>query len=215
MIRSVLPEREVAICRRLKLWREQRGIKRKDFAGVLDIRADSYSSYEYARAPLRYRLARQITAEFPLNPRWLATGDGPSGVRVVLPPAEELGESPRALFSQVYDRWLAADVERDTAAIVGSFNFSLPLSGSRLAPPGPERLKVHQMLAVVLRERLLQVPDEHVSEFVAELLRFMETKVSGYPTEASEVVQTRRTLLELEAHLREQARRQMGIPDAL
>jgi DNA-binding phage protein len=45
-----------------------------------------------------------------INPVWLATGQDIKYWRSVLPPAEELGVNPKALFSKVYDQHLHAQL---------------------------------------------------------------------------------------------------------
>ena len=106
MQKSLTP-RETDICRRLRSFREGKRISRTAFALAIGIGGERLASYEAARVPLRYEVFRCISEQFRLNPYWLATGGGsPELAAPIKESAFAANLKPRALFSEVYDRFL-------------------------------------------------------------------------------------------------------------
>lgn len=99
-----MTDRERAICRRLKQFREQIRWPQSDFAHELGITRDKLASMEYERSPLTYGIGYRICAMFDVNAEWLSTGQGvvsPSdGMATRIPP----GNLPeRTRFSEAMD----------------------------------------------------------------------------------------------------------------
>lgn len=110
---SLLPDREQQICSRLRQVRLDFRFKQGLFAEVLGVSIDRLKSFEYARAPIRYGVAKRLCAELSVNQRWLATGQEPQRPSMDIPPGYELFIPNRLLFSHVYDRLLAELFENE------------------------------------------------------------------------------------------------------
>ena len=196
MARSPLPPREIGICRRLQIWREQRKIRRTDFAYHLKLRADSYANYEYCRAPVTYGLACKIFSTFNLNPQWLAIDEGPSDVGVPIPSAKELGVSPRALFSEVYDSHLADDIAKKTAAVISSLEYrygSFEVSG-KMTTGGR-----HYLLETLLRrieDLAVSVSDADASAFANQICYTASEVAENFKIDEPDVIVARKVALE-------------------
>ena len=104
---SRLPTVEEEICLRLREVRRQLRWKQRDFAEELGITRDRLASYEYARAPLRYSLAKRMGEVFDVNQRWLATGKPPKKGYISVSEAIEAALPKGALFSFAYKNLLA------------------------------------------------------------------------------------------------------------
>ncbi len=70
----MLLDEEVRICGRLRQVREQSQKRQAEFARELGISRVRLASYEYAKAPVRYEIGKQICYRLNINQRWLATG---------------------------------------------------------------------------------------------------------------------------------------------
>lgn len=74
--KNPVPERELAVCRRLREFRLHTKLSQVAFAKEVDLDSARLASYEHGRAPIRYRLALLAHAKFELNLEWLAEGVG-------------------------------------------------------------------------------------------------------------------------------------------
>ena len=211
MPRSPLPARETAICRRLRVWREQHAISRKDFADKLGLRPDSYSAYEYARAPVRYDLAFNIIATFGINAQWLATGEGPDSVSIKIPPPTRIGVSPRELFSTVFDSQLAQEIAKKTTAIVNQHSPVLNVNLSVSIPGIVERTTIREMLVQQVAEWLVKVPDASFMESARNIFALTSDQFNGIPRDVPAIVEQRRLAIEAHELIAEKARKALGI----
>lgn len=101
---GMMTDRERAICRRLKQFREQIRWPQSAFAHELGISRDKLASIEYERSPLSYAIGYRVCAMFDVSAEWLSTGQGaatPSdGMSARIPP----GNLPaRVRFSEAMD----------------------------------------------------------------------------------------------------------------
>lgn len=92
-------------------------MKQKEFADVLGISVVRLKSYEYARAPIRFALAKTLTDKFSVNPKWLALGVGPMTPGVTIPSIFAAFIPSRALFSFIYDRLIGDMLEREASLV--------------------------------------------------------------------------------------------------
>lgn len=119
-----LGDREVAICRRFRDARLHAKWKMPDFANELEIPRDRLASYEYARSPIRYSLARKMCDRFNINQRWLATGRLPSRHYVDVHAYTE-GQIPdKMLFSEAYDIFLSKPLDAQIAQLAKGLHCS-------------------------------------------------------------------------------------------
>jgi transcriptional regulator with XRE-family HTH domain len=111
--KKALPARELEICRRFKLAREARRVSQYDLAQRLEVTRSRISSYEFELAPVPCEFALRACRELRISEEWLATGVTPIGPALGLSLLKYHGKvKARARFSEVYDSFLAADVER-------------------------------------------------------------------------------------------------------
>jgi len=103
---SPLPEQEKNICVRLREVRIGLEMNQKEFSERLGISILRLKSYEYARAPIRYEVARALIREFKINQRWLATGEPPTQPPFILPSVIDEAIPGRTLYSIAYERAL-------------------------------------------------------------------------------------------------------------
>jgi transcriptional regulator with XRE-family HTH domain len=116
-----IPEREAAICERLRAKRRELGIQQKEVARRINVPLDTFRGYEYARSPLRYGAAKRFCDEFDVNQRWLSTGDLPRKPYLELSSVVEQFIPDDMLFSKVADALLDSLIEEaleDIADIV-------------------------------------------------------------------------------------------------
>jgi transcriptional regulator with XRE-family HTH domain len=110
--KTPIPERELQICARLRETRLGRKLSRVSFCELIHIDSSKYASYELGRVPLPFWTGNTFCECTGTSQRWLATGIGPQ--EPCLPVSKFIFETvgPRALFSEVYDRWLSLDADR-------------------------------------------------------------------------------------------------------
>ncbi len=111
MLNAKLPKREIEICHRLREVRLALHWDQPTFAAKLGISRVTLASYEYARAPIRYALARRLGDELDINQRWLATGLAPRKPYLIVHPQLESLIAYRALFTDAYDKVLKGWIE--------------------------------------------------------------------------------------------------------
>jgi transcriptional regulator with XRE-family HTH domain len=112
-----LNDREAAICRRFREARLRIKWKMPDFARELEIPRDRLASYEYARSPIRYQLAKRMCDRFNINQRWLATGRLPSRHYVDVHDYTESQIPDKMLFSEAFDAFLSKPLDNQIAQI--------------------------------------------------------------------------------------------------
>jgi hypothetical protein len=104
-----LPERELAIARRLRAFREVLKIPRTAFALSIGVGGERLASYEAGRVALRYHVFRAINQHFRLNPQWLATGEESPQMGAPIDDSSFTNKlRPGARFTEAYDRFLKA-----------------------------------------------------------------------------------------------------------
>ncbi len=176
---SKLPKREEEICLRLREIRERMKWKQVDFAKEFKITRERLASYEYARAPVKYFLARDVCKRFNICQRWLATGALPQR------PFFEVNEFAEDLFpekillSVSYDKILAEEFEERLEVVA-------KLRRCKVGELGPHSFSVHPPLfptardedraaldAVIDRINILSafMPTEILRSFIRQLFR--------------------------------------------
>jgi transcriptional regulator with XRE-family HTH domain len=103
----MLPEREKQICGRLRLFREILQIPRTKFALSIGISGERLASYESGRARLRYATFAAIHGRYAMNPIWLSAGQEAPIIEKFSDADFAARIKPRALFSEVFDRFLS------------------------------------------------------------------------------------------------------------
>jgi hypothetical protein len=197
MARTIIPEREREICHRLRLWRECFGFTRVNQAKSLGVKVEWLSSYEYARAPLRYEAARRIIGCLAMNPVWLATGKGSMRPKehVSLPTTEELEVSPRGLFSNVYDKRLKEKLEADPRLATHEAGTRRALAEDLLHIHS--KVAAEELLKKKVHEWLRGTSNEGLAHFVAKLIEYGELLrgASGIPSQDNAFVQRQMVFL--------------------
>jgi transcriptional regulator with XRE-family HTH domain len=74
IIRTGLPDRERAVCARLREARQHLRLTQTEFAKQIGISRERLASYEDARAPLRFDCGLKVCRQFLVNEKWLADG---------------------------------------------------------------------------------------------------------------------------------------------
>ena len=120
--RSPLPEREQAICQRLRAAREVFGVPRTIFAQRIGIDSSRLANYEHARTPVPYYIGERATKEMDICQRWLATEKLPKHPWFKVPDSFDQGVSKRLLFSFVYDKALADEIDSVMASYAELFS---------------------------------------------------------------------------------------------
>lgn len=166
-----LPERERAICDRLRAFRATISLARPDFARRAGMDSSVLFRYEAGRVALRFDDARRILNSFAISCRWLATGWGKIQIPRRIPSAEELGVRGRDLFSCVYDEHL-----KDLAALTPSE--ILRAIGSVSGPDW--RFYVTQVLLCAIDHLIDSVPEQRLQECVTEIFSAIDLSLSRY-----------------------------------
>lgn len=86
-------------------------MEQSEFAQRLRITRSRLSSYEYAKAPIKYKLGKEVCYRFGVSQKWLATGDQPKGPYFDLSPNLEFQILPKSLFSAAFDTFLRKHIE--------------------------------------------------------------------------------------------------------
>jgi transcriptional regulator with XRE-family HTH domain len=132
IIRTCLPDRERAVCARLREVRQHLRFTQAEFAEQIGISRERLASYEDARAPLRLDCGLKICRQFLVSEKWLADGlripkrspnqrqsfavrfGGPSS-RLFMDLASEIeidAKTGRIPFSQGFEKLLSSKYER-------------------------------------------------------------------------------------------------------
>lgn len=109
----MVSDSEKLIGSRLRAFRETLQIPRAKFAVAIGFGSERIASIESGRAPLRYEVFRAVSLRYELSPYWLAEGAGSPKHGGVFDEARLAKEvHPRALFSEVYDRFIGGDLKQ-------------------------------------------------------------------------------------------------------
>ncbi|MCX6923409.1 MAG: hypothetical protein NT154_09415 [Verrucomicrobia bacterium] len=193
-----LSDVEVAICSRLKLYRQRCDLPRRLFARDSGLDTAVIIRLELGRTPLRYGVASRITRAFSINPVWLATGEGDISAHVPLPFADDIGADERELFSSVFRgklresvSWKVAKIELDPAHKYGRQEHPTDAKG---------RVFAEEFLRMDIRDWLTSVSDARFNDLINAI------RYAGMPFandwdpahDALEVVAKRRAEMEIE-----------------
>lgn len=186
-----LDDREAAICRRFREVRTHLKWKMPDFAQALGITRDRLASYEYARAPIRYGLARDMCERFNVNQRWLFGGVLPRGHYVDIAKSYEDKVPFRLRFSEAYERFLSEVLEAELPRIaeghdckVEEIDEILPEIGVRW-PVGESLQSYRAYHSQLLRWRLLNQPEEVQKRVYQRLKGVLDELLPGAPCAGS------------------------------
>ena len=107
--------REKMIGSRLRAFRELLQIPRSRFSVSVGFASERLAAYEAGRARLPYAVFQAIARRYDLHPRWLAEGTGSPQAKGAFDDADFMGQVRRhALFTDIYDRYLAKQLRRRT-----------------------------------------------------------------------------------------------------
>ena len=111
--KQLLPPHELAICLRLRAFRETTRIPRTSFALAAGVSGEKLTNCELGRSPVRYAVFKGIHREFLLNPQWLVENVGVTALNSPLD-LSQVDEfyTGRELLSVIYEKSLRAEVHR-------------------------------------------------------------------------------------------------------
>lgn len=101
-VKHALPQEEIEIGKRLRVFREQLRMPRTVFALELGISGERLASYEAGRVRLPWRTFAIMAEKFPINIFWLGTGEGESKSLTPSGPLYDVDTSSRETFSGVF-----------------------------------------------------------------------------------------------------------------
>ncbi len=163
---SRLPDNEEQICLRIRAIRLAAEMSQTEFGRLLGITRDRLASYEYARAPIRWKLGNRVCAAFLLSQRWLAEGKLPVEGHLSSNSVAEVGDEE--LFSVGFLK-VAADYLRFMYSrgedILQSHEGKKLTSKERF-----ERLRRH--LPKIITADLATIPDANLDEYYGQLSAF-------------------------------------------
>lgn len=185
-IGAALDDREVAICRRFREARLRAKWRMPDFARALEIPRDRLASYEYARSPIRYALAKRMCDRFNINQRWLATGRLPSRHYVDIHAFVESQIPDKMLFSEAYEAFLSGPIDNEITRVAKSLccteqeiedNWQrIGISG----PVGSPGLKLSELYHErLLALRLQQMPEGIEKKIYQQLNAVLDQSLPG------------------------------------
>ena len=198
-----MPSREVEICKRLREFRNSTCLSRVAFAREAGLDSVRVSSYEHARAPIRYRDAFKIVTSFPLSSEWLATGKGPMYSMAISTTHYETRAGANALFSEVYDKFLSQDKGAETSAFENVID---PKQEAEIFSRG--RIQAEMAVSKILPQWFDSVADDKLNDFVNGLYKFATEFINKKPVESSKAIEKRRRAMEaIRARIRAMANR--------
>jgi len=104
-------EKEKSIGARLRAFREALQIPRSRFAVAAGFGSERIASYESGRAALPYEVFKAINRRYHISPLWLGLGRGSAKWHGVFDDSNVAQRiKPRALFSEVFEKYLALDL---------------------------------------------------------------------------------------------------------
>lgn len=136
------------------------------FARELLIKATTLASYEHGRVPLKCEFVWRMNFYFPINPHWLATGEGSPFSVETLPVFESVGVQPEDRFTVAWSK-----IAGDFAKIQGKGQFADTMR---------ERFSYESVFSVAMTQWLCQVPDNSLPTFADALLASGRRLVAEY-----------------------------------
>jgi len=192
--KTPLPEREVAICNRLREFREMTQLSRVAFARKAGVDSSLLVRYDFLLTPVRYGPAYKLISTYAINPRWLATGEGQRVSRLAMIDPAACRGMDREPFSAVYDISLGTGIHNKGQGSLlgraGSFSFNFP-------DTAVGRSQVYEHLVEFCDDAVLRVPGPALNEFLAAVLEFGYRRILSYPKTPDEVVLDRDVELRL------------------
>jgi transcriptional regulator with XRE-family HTH domain len=203
--KTPVPERERAICARLREARLETRLSQVAFAKEAGIDSSLLASYEHARVPIRYEFGAKVCNLLELSQRWLATGidEDTRGLYLPIHHSLNLQIRPRMLFSEAYDLYLKPlyeeQVSEGAAVIKAAKLRRVKLSLRTVGAPTPERVsmalqgrirsEVSQFpphLLDPLKDHILRALDDFAASHVAEIKSHLDAVIRSEQREAAE-----------------------------
>jgi len=143
-------------------------IPRSRFAASIGYGTERIASVEAGRAPVRYEVFRAASKRYELSPQWLATGAGsPKSWGPFDDSAFAQNILPRALFTAVYDRFIAEQLTKQQEELAELENLH--------AKPPPhlrsELLEYCGKLEALAKEACNLAKEGHKYELLAKAIR--------------------------------------------
>lgn len=186
--KTPLPEREVAICNRLREFREMTQLSRVAFARKAGVDSSLLVRYDFLLTPVRYGPAYRLISTYGVNPGWLATGIGPRFLSLSMPDPSQGRELQQELFSSVYDTTLGTGLNQKAKRMVFDMADRVLVTFDD-SPHG--RVLFMQQLIELAEDAALLVPGAHLNGFLETVLTQAYKLLRSYPKEADEAI-TRR-----------------------
>jgi transcriptional regulator with XRE-family HTH domain len=169
-VKYKLPQEEIEIGQRLRVFREMLKIPRTVFALEIGISSERMVSYEAGRVRLPYQAFLAIAQRFGLSQKWLATGLGPKTALLNVQPKMKMripGRMPfreafvrEAFFHDKFDRFISKNpiplTDAPSARDIREFTANLR---------NPDVLARLQNARVALKLELNQLSDKLKKEF--------------------------------------------------
>jgi transcriptional regulator with XRE-family HTH domain len=182
--RNDLPEADRRVAGRLREYRESIRLSRIAFAVECGVDSEILSRIENCRAPLRAAVFFKVIRRFPVNPKWLATGDGVRSFAFDLGQIEGLQIAPETTFLDLYNSTLAPILEPQIASDPRHAYARGKLTEK--IPGTPEgRLLAIQLLTEEIQWWVALIPDDHLGAIVSELRRAAMQTLDKHPELAS------------------------------
>lgn len=181
--KNPLQAREKEICSRLREFRMQTKLSRVAFAQKAGIDSSVIVRYEHRRVPLKYIHAWRLMRTFFISAAWLATGDNGKWSRgsAIVPGPELIRVREDELFSEVYDKILSQPSHSNRA-------HKLPHE------LGPSELRARHewSLQIWIRDRLIELPDSLVPDFIERIKQSGKVLLKQYPKDSAEEIESRK-----------------------
>jgi transcriptional regulator with XRE-family HTH domain len=181
--KTPLPEREAAICKRIKEFRAGRKLSRVAFAQVLGLDSSVLSNVEHGRAPVRYGLANRLCETFDVSQVWLAEGIGRPHGRIPVFPEIAENIDPQARFTYVWDRVLKSNLgllAQQAARKPNKFRIQFFPIGT---PPSEQSF---WLLSETIRQMAAELPADLVESYSTEVIaaaeRFLSESLRATPS---------------------------------
>ena len=160
------------------------GLSRVAFAQKAGVDSSVLIRYEHCRAPVKFIHAWRFMRTFLINPGWLFSGEGGWWTRASQEaPSPEVIESPEGeLFSAVFERVFS---RKATAP-------KRPSASERQLTASELRAPYEWSLQLWIKDKLIELPDDHVPEFSERLKEAGNALLKKYPQDRPSVVSQRK-----------------------
>ncbi|HSY20261.1 MAG TPA: helix-turn-helix transcriptional regulator [Candidatus Acidoferrales bacterium] len=187
---------ELAICGRVKRFRESIKWSQPDFADHIGVKLDQLASIEYGRTPLRYEVAYRIYTQFELPLEYLASGKiGALFSKFpYFPFPENTGLPKNALLSDVCRRNADRYKKASHFGLDANLGEKIKLDASKIRL----RAGVAAKIKLWIEKWMARVPDNKISEFALAIDGAAESFLKQYPGDGAETEQARSTALAIE-----------------